>query len=175
MQKVLNALKKMGIDAVDSPELRKQVATYAGGQDPDSLTAPQAVQVAEAIAASLRNGSALATATATAPTSSKGGRVSKGRRNAPTEDFAESVKAVVKTSLTEVDQGIIAPVAQFADGISTKSATEAVDILRNIPADTLSKFVQLAQEEQAQPERFRSLTEGILAGFSVGLSIDAAE
>lgn len=173
MKYLITALRAYDIQVEDKPELRDQVK--AMGIDPDSMTAPQAKSIAEAIAASLKNGSALATATATAPTATKGGKVGKGRRNAPADEFAESVKAVVKTSLTEVDQGIIAPVAQFADGISTKSATEAVDILRNIPADTLSKFVQLAQEEQAQPERFRSLTEGILSGFSVGLSLDAAE
>lgn len=169
MKNLIIALRAYDLDMKDTPELRDQVKAL--GVDPDTMNAAQAKNIAEAIAASLKNGGALATATATAPTASKGGRVSEreGRRNIPGEEFAEALKRVARTSLTEVEQGIIAPVAQFADDISTQSATEAVDILRDIPALTLEKFVALAQEEQAQPERFRNRTEGALAGFGANL------
>lgn len=175
MQKVLNALKKMGIDATDTPELREQVAALTG-TDPDSLTGPQAVHAAEAIAQAFeRNAGDLTVAQSNKPT--RGGKNIQVNRQDKTPELVQALKIAIGQSTTEVEQGIVAPIRGWADQYSTSQAAELAAIVDGLPGDTIDKFGEWARDYRGNPEFFRSQLEASLPGIEANTSghrIDSA-
>lgn len=70
---------------------------------------------------------------------------------------------------------LIDPLKEGADQASTHAATEMLNIIRNVPQDTLGKFAEMAMGEKADVDSFRGIGEEFAALLFPVESPDATE
>lgn len=87
----------------------------------------------------------------------KGSRNRKKTKDISSEASSALSHAAAQTS-TEITN-LVEPLAQRADAASTHYSEQMINIVRNVPQDTLEKFVALVKEEQADAEGFRQIGE----------------